>query len=370
MIPISLLIVCGTLESGGAERVISILSEQFANEFKQVTILTWRESSVFYNIDQRVKIISLPSIAKSDNFIFKCIAFRRFVKSNSISVILSFITLFNMCVLLSLKHIDIPIIVAERNDPRFVKGGKFIKQIRDILYRKATGILCQTNPMAEYYNKRGFHNTKVIFNPANLSSKIISLALRTEKKNKIVCVGRLDPQKNYKLMLDSFKLFHEKYPDYVLEIFGCGELQDYIKASIAENRLTEHVVLMGAQKDVINKILNAQMFVMTSKYEGMSNALIEAMCVGLPCISTKVSGATDLIEDNVNGILVNDDPHQICAAMSEIINNPEFAYKLGKNATEIYSRLSSYNISPQWIEYIQKIYNSAYSENNNLAPNK
>ena len=106
--------------------------------------------------------------------------------------------------------------------------------------------------------------------------------------------------------------------------------------------------------DVYNSIKNASMFIMTSEYEGMSNSLIEAMCLGLPCISTKVSGATDLIRNGENGILIDvDDVIALTEAMSTLAENAEFAYKLSINAAKTYQKLKSDIIAKQWINCLK-----------------
>ena len=99
------------------------------------------------------------------------------------------------------------------------------------------------------------------------------------------------------------------------------------------------------------------MFVLTSEYEGMSNSLIEAMCLGLPCISTKVSGATDLIQSGDNGVLIDiDDTQGLLIAMTEIADNPVYAKIIGENATQIYQILKSEVISKHWVSCLQQCY--------------
>jgi glycosyltransferase involved in cell wall biosynthesis len=89
----------------------------------------------------------------------------------------------------------------------------------------------------------------------------------------------------------------------------------------------------------------------------MPNALIEAMCVGLPCISTKVSGATELIRSGENGILVNDDAQQLANALSTVIDDASFAESLAGNAMRLYERVNLSTICKQWIDYIDSIEN-------------
>lgn len=348
----NLMIVCGTLESGGAERVISILSKPFADKFKNVTIITWREAPIFYNIDTRVTIISLPQLAHSNRNITKIFVLRKYIRQCKPNLILSFLTIFNLFTIISSIGLKIPVIVAERNDPNYIKGGFIMKKIRNFLYTFSNGILCQTQSIQDYFKKPLRKKTHIIYNPITLPCDYIGKALLTTKEKSIVSVGRLHPQKNQKLLIDSFIAFHHKHPNYKLIIYGTGQLKEALQEHINKNNIAGNIILAGERKDVKDLILNAEMFIMTSQYEGMPNALIEAMCLGLPCVSTRVSGAVDLIQNNENGILVNSSVTDIREAMESVTDNPKFAEKIAKNATSIYENLNVNHISQQWIDYL------------------
>ena len=112
-------------------------------------------------------------------------------------------------------------------------------------------------------------------------------------------------QKNQLLLLKAFKRVVSIRPEYTLTIYGEGPERSLLEKYILDNNMTNVVNLPGSVKNVYDKIADAEIFVMSSNFEGMPNALIEAMCLGLACVSTKVSGATDLIKDGVNGDLVD-----------------------------------------------------------------
>lgn len=349
-----ILIVCGTLESGGAERVISILSKPFAAKYQNVKIITWRHAPIFYKIDSRVEILPLPSEATSHNLIIKLFAFRKLVKKEHPDLILSFLTIFNMFTLVSLLGIKIPIIVAERNDPRFIKGGGLIKFIRNLLYLKASGILCQTQSIKDYFKGKLRQKSDIIYNPVVIPDNLIGKAIKTPKKNRIVTIGRLHPQKNQKLLINSFIEFHKSHPDYILSIYGKGELEDELSKYINDVSMTNFIELVGEQKDVYQLILDSKVFVLSSDFEGMPNALIEAMSLGLPCISTKVSGAIDLIENEINGILVDSNTKSISNALNKLVDNPDFANSIAHNAVDVHKKLNIDHISNLWIKYLDR----------------
>lgn len=352
MIERKIVIVCGTLESGGAERVISTLSKPLADTFEKISIITWREAAIFYEIDSRVNIISLPKLANSNSTLKKGLYFRSLIKKSKPNIIISFLTPFNMLTDFFLLGVKVKIINAERNDPRFLKGGFLMKKLRNLLYGKANGILCQTEYVKAYF--KGTLNKKchIIYNPVFMAEDMAGAALKTKKENRIVSVGRLHYQKNHKLLIDAFKIFHSSHNQYTLTIYGTGDLYDETIEYVRQLNLENAIELAGEKENVKELILNAKAFVMTSRFEGMSNALIEAMCLGLPCISTKVSGATDLIFNGENGFLVGTDASKISEALSLITDNEEISSRMGHKAINTALSLNVNSIAKNWIDYI------------------
>jgi glycosyltransferase involved in cell wall biosynthesis len=117
--------------------------------------------------------------------------------------------------------------------------------------------------------------------------------------------GRLSEQKNHKMMIDAVKIVANKYNDVCLRIYGVGELEGQLRSYINELSLENNVKLMGRSYELYNVYKNADLYVMSSNYEGMPNALAEAMAIGLPCISTDCrTGPRDLNDDETNGFLV------------------------------------------------------------------
>mgnify|MGYP000031221479 FL=1 len=351
----SLYISCVSLSCGGAERVLSVLSSHFADKYENVKIFTWKETPVFYDFDTRVQIISIERECSSKNTIQKCFWFRKYIKRNIPDVILSFLAKSSVQVILSTIGLKVPIVVAERNDPRQLKGGWAMIKIRDFLYNRASGILEQTNNNRKYFTGSKYKKTDVIYNPVFMEPDHIGSAVRTNKLKIIISVGRLEKQKNHKLLIDSFAKLHNLYPDYCLVIYGEGAARKELENYISRFSLQKFILLPGNRTNVLDEMKKASMFVLSSNFEGMSNALIEAMCLGLPCISTKVSGSTDLINDGANGLLIDlDDREQLFNAMKRIIEDEEFALSLGMEATKIYSQLNVDKISKEWVHYINR----------------
>lgn len=352
----SLFICCGNLKSGGAERVISILANKFVREGINVNIFTWYKTDIFYKFDERVKIHQIPIDSKKKNFWSQMWWFRKEILKMKPEVVLSFLAPFNILTVLSLIGINIPVLVAERNDPYFVSPSNnwFWKRVRNFAYWLADGILVQTKVNKSHFPRYIRSKSTIIFNPVTFSKDRIGQALTQEKRKEIVSVTRLEKQKNVPMLIDAFAKFLKVHPEYVLIVYGEGEERKVLEKMIVDKHLEESVFLPGRKKNVHDLIVGAEIFAMSSNFEGMSNSLIESMCLGLPCISTKVSGATDLIKDGKNGILVDlGDTEGLYKAFCRLTDNPDYKMALGKEALKLLEILDVDTISNQWLDYIE-----------------
>lgn len=350
-----LLVTIATLGAGGAERVLSILSYPLADVFEEVQYVLWDGGESFYTIDSRVKIVSLPELSGRRGRNRQIATFRRYISKEHPDLVLSFLTPYNMLVLLSTIGMNQRVVVAERTDPkRLLAGGKIELWMRDRLYRRANGILTQTEYAKSCYDVKFKGKTTVIHNPVTMNDEQVGMALRKPKEHVFVTVGRLEPVKDQTMMIESFAAFHKSHPDYRLVIYGEGPMRENLKRLIDNLDLTGAVTLAGRTSDLWNKIACAECFLLTSEYEGMSNALIEAMCLGLPVISTKVAGATDLIKEGENGFLIDvHDKNSLTDRMIRLADSPDLCMQMGYRATEVYELVRQDKICKQWIEYLK-----------------
>lgn len=350
------ILICNSgLASGGAERVISILSNNLINDGYEVAIALWMNTPIFYDIDNRVKIINVKQESKSDNIINNIFYFRKIVKQLRPDITISFLALFNILTLFSLIGIKTKKIVCERNDPNFVPFRRFLRWTRNFAYLFADGILTQTENNKKYFGNHIQKKTEVIYNPVLMKSEFVGSALNAKGEKKIISIARLVPQKNQKMLIKAFSRFARDNKEYNLYIYGEGPLRKELENEIRLLNLEQRVYLPGVKKDIFNILKTASVFVLPSNFEGMPNTLIEAMCLGLPCISTKVSGATDLIKNGENGILVDiNDEEQLYHALMELINDKEKCNLFGTNACKIYELLNVDNIYIQWKGYIDR----------------
>lgn len=344
-----------TLLHGGAERVISILANELVQMGHEVEILLYYDRPVWYEIDKRVNIHNDEQVIGKANPIKHILYRHRVLKHTDADVVVSFLAPINMINIVASRFCKVPIIVADRNDPRKTPVNALLRKLRDFLYRFADGIVLQSKNNQAYFSKCVQRKSAVIYNPVDVGD-YKGVALKTEKEDEIVAVGRLIEQKNPFMLLKAFYEIQKKYPTFKLTFYGEGNLADEIKAQAAKLGIADKVCVPGAVKDVFEHVKRAKLYVMTSQYEGMPNALIEAMCVGVPVISTRVSGAVDLIHDKINGRLVDcEDVNGLENAIAELLGDYDKAVKYATEGVALNEKLESQQITSDWIKFIEEI---------------
>lgn len=344
----------GTLKEGGAERVISILSRKMQEQGFSVQILLYYDREIFYEIGSDVKITVVQKESGSLNILRNLLWVRRFIKANA-DVIISFLAPFNIMALAAHTGLRSTIIVADRNDPRFIPVNPAIRKLRNLLYRFSDGVVLQTTHNRDYFSKTVRRKSVVISNPIDLGEKA-GMGLATKKRHEIVSVGRLMPQKNQAMLLRAFTNISTDFPEYCLTIYGEGPERESLEKLTAELGIKERVNLPGSVKDVHDRIACSELFILSSNYEGMPNALIEAMCLGLPCISTNVSGAADLIVPGENGEIVEvGDTDALTHQMRHLLSDQGQRDRFARNAVELNSKLEVDKIVKEWISYISTL---------------
>ena len=340
--------VIGHLLQGGSERVVSNLSWEMSEMGMDVAILSYYAAEPVYELHPSVKLIEVQTETGSKNVLSNILFVRHIFKQRQ-GVIYSFIAVFNMISIVAHIGLKSKLIVADRNDPNCVPGKALIRAIRNFLYRFADCIVVQTSANADYFRKRKCRQVKVIYNPLDLFGKN-GQSLKSEKKDVVVSVGRLVEQKNQEMMIKAFERVHRVLPSYKLIIYGDGDKRGELIEFIRKYALSDCIELPGNRKDIFDEISSAKLFALSSNFEGMPNSLVEAMGLGLPVISTKVSGATDLIKDRINGELVDiDDDRTLAERMIAILKDDELQIRYGEEAVKIADELSKNNITKEWI---------------------
>lgn len=244
---------------------------------------------------------------------------------------------------------NIPMIYSERNDPK-LEYGKLTKLMRYVALKAVSKIVFQTGDAKAYFSEEIQRKGVVIHNPVYLKFEDYPVG---KQDNRVVAVGRLSIQKNYELLIRAFSKISKYYPELTLEIYGEGPLKENLSALIQETAC-EKIILAGAYPDVLDKIYGARLFVMTSHYEGMPNALMEAMCLGIPavCSDCPCGGPRELIQTGVNGYLfTTGDEDDLIKKMRIVLDNGD-NLKLRHNEKQITKTHSQEKIFTAWQEVI------------------
>ena len=350
-----------SLGSGGAERVVATLANEMTLRGYEVSIILIRNGRVHYPLIEQVRLIKLECGHRYDHlngiqrYSNRIKDIRDAIIASGADVVVSFMSEINIDVCFAAIGLKIPVIVSERNDPSIDPASSVKQIIRKLAYCRADGFVFQTPDAQSYFSDKIQRDSCIILNPLTTQLPEPHIGIRDKR---IVAVGRLHKQKNYPLLFNAFYEFSIEYPEYVLEIYGDGLMEDQFLQLLEEKGLTQKVLLKGFCKDVHNQIRSAAFFVMTSDYEGMPNALVEAMALGMPCISTdcRCGGPRLLIKDGENGLLVpTGQIKSLLHAMLKLAQNPQFAKTLGSNAELIKERVDTQLIVDQWLAYIGKI---------------
>ena len=339
---------------GGAERVISILSRKMHEQGFDVQILLYYDRKIFYEIGSDVKITVVQKENSSSNILKNLLWMRSFFKANA-DVIISFLAPFNIIALVAHMGLRSTIIVADRSDPRFAPVSPAIRRLRDFLYRFSDGVVLQSTRNRNYFSKAIWRKSVIISNPIDLGEKA-GMGLITKKQHEIVSVGRLIPLKNQAMLLRAFASISTDFPEHCLTIYGEGSERESLEKLAGELGIKGRVNLPGSVKDVYDRIACSELFVLTSNYEGMPNALIEAMCIGLPCISTNVSGAADLIVSGESGEIIEvGDTEALIHQMRYLLSDQGKRDRYARNAVELNAKLEVNKIVKDWISFISSM---------------
>lgn len=355
---------------GGAERTVAYLANYAVNNGHEIDIVLYSDEPVFYKMDEKVNIVRLgnhsPLATKNRNFFKKLIryaknykyvsnAFKKYIDENKPDVVVSILFHSIIYTLKGCKN-RVPIIASERSNPGWVKSS-LLKGLRNFSFNKASGVIFQTERASQYFSKK--INKKKIVIPNAVGNPIVDEVVYNENKtiNKIGAVGSLREQKDYPTMIKAFSIFHKKHNDFILEVYGEGIDRKALEKQIEELGLKEYILLKGNDPQALRRIVDAKCYLMTSICEGMPNSLMEAMAIGMPCVSTDCEcGPAELIENGKNGLLVPiQDPQAISDAISKMVEDRDFAIKCGNNAALLKQTNSVDIISKRYFDYFESV---------------
>ena len=274
-------------------------------------------------------------------------------------VVISFIEKTNILVLLSTIASHIPVVACERTDPRYHKIERVWAVLRQVLYRRAAALVVQTEGLRGWAEGLVHHHAVyVIPNPIAQIDRIDDPIFNGNPSDKtVVAMGRLTPEKGFDHLIHGFARCVTRHSNWSLIIVGEGPERKRLEALSIQLGIGDRVTLLGRLSDPFPALRKADLFVLSSRYEGFPNALLEAMACQLPVVSTDCpSGPRDIIRNGVDGILVPpDDVAALAGAMDRLMSDPQERRRLGVQAGEVVERFSPDRIMKLWGDLLARI---------------
>lgn len=353
-----------SLQQGGAERVVSNLANRFAKEGYEVVIATEWYGTDEFALDQKVRRVHVgltgedESRSRISKMLRRIWYLRRFMKKEKPDVVVAFTRGVLYRALAAGIGTGIPVVISVRTDPVGHYDKKADKLRIPLLFPHAAGCVFQTEGAKAFFAPYLQENSRIILNPLN--PKYVGVPEPAVRTKDVVQSGRLVDFKNQPMLIRAFLKVHEKHPDYALKIYGPDSkdgTKEILESIIHENHAEDFVKLMGGSNTLEKDLADAALYAFSSDWEGLPNALMEAMALGLPVVSTDCpcGGPKTLIEDGVNGLLVPImDEKAMTDGILRLIEDRELAERLGREARKISERANEDAVFEQWQTYLQE----------------
>jgi glycosyltransferase involved in cell wall biosynthesis len=360
------MLVIPSLESGGAERVLARMANHWAEAGDDVTLVTLSSSANdTYSLEPRVRRIGLDLMRDSRqvaaalwNNLTRVRSLRRLLRKSRPDAVISFTDRMNVVTLLAARGLGLRIVVSERVDPSQHAAGRVWSLLRRWTYPRAAMIVVQTDTVREKVRAfAGACPVCVIPNavsPPGPEAVERAAIVRDPAKRHIVAMGRLDPQKGFDLLIDAFTRMAAQFPQWSVRILGEGPERPRLEKLITDKKLGGRVTLCGWTAQPASALMGSDLFVLSSRYEGFPNALLEAMACGLPSIAFDCeSGPAEIVRHETDGLLVpSGNVEQLAAAMSRLMSNDAVRARFGTAARAVCERFSSERFFERWEELL------------------
>lgn len=356
-----ILFVVPFLSGGGAERVVSIWASELSKLGEDVHLLVFYRIQNEYSIDDKVVIHAIKGNKDEYDDLTKTkklFLIRRALGDIKPDVVLPFVSYVGLMITIVKMGLPLKVIETIRINPRYSPSKKLGRWVRNISVFFSNGCLVQSAEQLKYFPRYMQERMIVLPNPiADEFTKETKLFAERRIRS-LVAVGRLEKQKNYPMLIRAFAQVAKNNKALTLNIYGEGSQYKDLIVLISELHLEGQVTLCGRTNDIVGVLNESDLFVLSSEAEGMPNSLMEAMALGLPCISTDCpTGPSDLIKNDINGILIPvGDEKALIEAIYRMINNVDDAIEMGKNArTEILSKYLADSSVLELMEFISSI---------------
>jgi glycosyltransferase involved in cell wall biosynthesis len=348
-------LIISALGAGGAERVIVTLANVWAARGWRVALITFEPpgTTPYYRVDPRVALrqLGVPSVGRPPwrailQGLRRLRALRLALRAADPDIAISFLAKINVLTMLASRGLGFPVVVSERNNPERQRFRGTWSSLRQQLYGTAWCVVTPSRGVLQSFPARIRARGRVIHNPVELTPA----ATPRRGAARLVAVGRLVHQKGFDLLLRAFARIAPAHPAWTLTIWGEGEQRAALEALRAHLGLADRVRLPGITERPGQWVEDADIFVLSSRFEGFPNVITEAMAAGLPVIAFDCPWGTDeIVRNREDGLLVPpEDVHALAEAMRRLIGDPELRRRLGEAGARNVRRFGKEAIVAQW----------------------
>lgn len=360
-----IVILIHSMSSGGAERVLANLANEWARRNWKVTIITFTPQILdFYKFNPGISRIALDLAGESHNIIqgisanlFRIFAVRREVSRLSPDIVLGFMNASSITAILACMKLNIPVIGTEHTHPPMQPLSFFWSQVRKWVYPFAKKIVMLTRDGADWLNttipqaRVGVIPNPVVYPLVAFEPKLVVDSVVATNRKVLLAVGRLNKGKGFNYLLSAFSRLAQKHPDWDLIIVGEGPVMQSLILQIQELGLESRVHLTGRVGNIGDWYQRADLYVMSSLFEGLPNTLLEAMAYGCAAVSYDCdTGPRDIIRHEDNGLLVKPvgDVTALALALDRLMQDDETRQRMGQRATAVRDDYSLNSIMMKW----------------------
>lgn len=353
-----LLFYISTIRGGGAARVMTNLANQFVQDENEVYFVTNFPAEEEYFLEERIIRYSLETVESKANPLVKnykrISLLRNIVKEVSPDIVVSFMHENDVRAYAATRGLKTKLLLSVRNDPAKLYKAKIKGKIARFIYGHADAVVFQTEDAKSWFGTiKG--KSKVIYN--QVAPEFYQVERNVLTCRDIVTTGKFMPQKNHQMLMQAFCMIAGEVEENLI-IYGDGKLRGEYETFIQKSNMQERIFIPGNCSNVAETIAENKLFVMSSDYEGMPNSLMEAMAVGMPCISTdcpcggpkELSGHADSVE-----LVGVGDVNNLAEKMKLMLMSDDYAEKKASLAKQRAEEFKPEIIYCQWKDYISEI---------------
>jgi GalNAc-alpha-(1->4)-GalNAc-alpha-(1->3)-diNAcBac-PP-undecaprenol alpha-1,4-N-acetyl-D-galactosaminyltransferase len=364
--PKRLTLVIHALNSGGAERVLAALANHWTMTGRQVTLITLDDPRTDqYPLHPAVSRVGLgllgPSRSAWDAVRSNWRRVRRLrnaIRDSHPEVVVSFTDRMNVMTLLARRGAPWPVLIAERSNPRRQKMSRVWERLRRWTYPTCAAAVVQTEAVASTIRRLVGRRPVLIIPNAAAAPEAAGPCDRSPALGRpyLVAMGRLSNQKGFDLLIEAFALIADQHPGLDLKIIGEGPSRGALEQQVSQHGLAARVHLLGWLDRPATVLRTGELFVLSSRWEGFPNALLEAMACGLPAVSFACdSGPAEIVRHEVDGVLVQpEDAAALAAAIDGLLRDPQRRRQMGEQSRQVVQRFGYDDFFARWDEAIEK----------------